>query len=361
MIVNNSLLQWMCVMRYMVFALPLLAFSAGSAFADHPATTIRIDKDGQPHKILTDDKGKNAVKIRLKDEVGGNGSDHASVTIDNQSGGEIKYEIHTHDPLDFIKFHTRDEDDGDVKLPITDTAKAGKKHAHEFYVHLKEGTPAIYQDLVHITVWNAANEKIADTEFDIVASFTPKGGFTKGRPEGYAMWTTPYNGKMMRLDVNDLPIRVYSDDPKQQQLVDHAVEVWNEAGQLAIKKDFFVVHPKADGADCPIAWKDKLEGKVLGLAYVRGDAPYMKVEMLRHGADAVEAEKVKHAETLIQELGHVLGLDHSRERGDLMFKFGDKARSSKLVYVKITERDYAAVNWLYSQPFDEHCVKHKCR
>jgi hypothetical protein len=244
--------------------------------------------------------------------------------------------------------------------------KKGATDRYPFYIFLKNGQSGVYQDVVHVTVWDAKGKQLATKEFEVVATFLPKGGFNKNRPQGYAMWTMD-DGRIRRVDEQYLPLRIFSGDSQQRQVVERAMTVWNQAGRSAgIKKPFFELVSKKENADGWIEWKDKMNANYTGLAHLtdygnfstvgRVEAQASSIEMLRLGKNVPDKLRASMAETLIQELGHLLGLGHSEGKDDVMSQ-GHPPHHADLRFVSLSSRDFAAMSWLYAQPFNpKSCV-----
>ncbi len=176
-------------------------------------------------------------------------------------------------------------------------------------------------------------------------------------PVGAARWNKPdryeavmQEGLPMRRHLRHLPLKVYSDhvhtgDTATQYalVMRRAVEVWNAVGrENGLDRDFFKIVEQSGGADIRVDWTGKrLLPNSQGTAYP-SDGLIGMMPLGRYGGSG------NAAETLLQELCHMLGVSHSEMRADIMFP-GAHTHNPDLAKLTVTARDKQMLDWLYQQ------------
>lgn len=181
----------------------------------------------------------------------------------------------------------------------------------------------------------------------------------KPAPVGVTRWTKPdryeavmQEGLPMRRHLRNLPLKVYSahahtgDTAAQYELVmRRAVEVWNAVGrENGLNRDFFNIVQQPGKADIRVDWTGKhLLPNSQGTAYP-SDRLIGMMPLGRYGGLGSAAE------TLLQELCHMLGVAHSEVRGDILFA-GAHGHNPDLTRLRltVTVRDKQMLGWLYQQ------------
>lgn len=160
------------------------------------------------------------------------------------------------------------------------------------------------------------------------------------------------NGKIMRwtfmpLNVYIAPMKFYSkqgEDMKYRAFVIRALNEWETSTKGKIR--FKVVNTLLE-SNVNIDWK-RVERKALGHCYFSYDASNRLygaevaiglTEGIVH-ADYMDEGEVYH--TILHEIGHAIGLGHSKNPKDIMYTPHQKGIN------KISEGDSLTVNWLYT-------------
>lgn len=157
-----------------------------------------------------------------------------------------------------------------------------------------------------------------------------------GRPGGYD--TLVVNGLPARLDPRTLPIRVYSNDGRYHTAFTQGITLWNHTGLGT----FFTVSPQHE-ADLIVDWSG--QGVSAG---ARAETRFRTSnQMVVPQSIVVRPGQLGMGDlgqVMTHELGHVLGLDHSSVRSDVMYR--SEQRSGR---AELTSRDLQMLRWLYSQ------------
>lgn len=340
-------------LRQSIAALILLGSGPGAGLSQ----TIVIDSDG----LRTDGKA-----IILRCALGDEGSEHANLTLVNRSRADIRYSAHLHQSeAPFVRFHREDGLPGDLDGPpggVLNTTD-DTRDVFPVYVLKREGRPGTYQDSIGVEAWDVGGgRRLGYAEVAVVATFSPRGVKT-ARPAGFEMWEI-VPGRLVRLRLSDLPLRVYSNHadlpgaaPQEAEslarIAARAISVWNEAALGAKLPRPFVLAADARQADVTIDWSgDGLGADVLGQARLVRASPVVAdgVVMQRPSGDRPESII---AEDLLQELGHLLGLGHSQDANDMMGQHRHAPAEYRihepLEFVEVTQRDLSALAWLYAQ------------
>lgn len=166
---------------------------------------------------------------------------------------------------------------------------------------------------------------------------------TDGRVAGYD--TITYQGQPCAVNRQNLPLLVYSSSPGQAHLLQYAAQTWNEAGQrMGGIKFIEVINGPAHGA-IEVDWSGRgMPAGAAGLTTMMKSRDGVRVTGI--GIKPMRsASQTKLIEVLSHEIGHALGLDHSDDRGDLMYR---STRPQSERRQMLSERDFQMLQWLYS-------------
>ena len=166
-------------------------------------------------------------------------------------------------------------------------------------------------------------------------------------PSGYSV--SRQFSKPCRINTANFPWHVYSTDPRFNAFMNQALVSWNAEGTRLGFGPFFLPASTPEGAELVVDWSgtglpsDKAAGVFwdINLGYKR----VLKISV-EGGYRVPDGNK---AQILLQEFGHVLGLDHSQDRDDIMFETMHTRRMYRVTDARLTQRDRAALEWLYSQ------------
>lgn len=167
-------------------------------------------------------------------------------------------------------------------------------------------------------------------------------------PEGYRV--SRQFGKPCRIDTLAFPWRVASSDTRFSSVVEHAVATWNAESLRLGLGQFFKFSQTPESAQLVIDWSGQdLPGDKAGGVFWDANLGYKRVlKVSMDGGHRVP--QGNRAEILMQELGHVLGLGDSSEPSDIMYPIMRTRRLARVSRAGLSQRDKAAITWLYSQP-----------
>lgn len=160
-------------------------------------------------------------------------------------------------------------------------------------------------------------------------------------PGGYEILRV--DGAVVRARAEDLPFRLYSEDARQARVLAHALATWNTAGQGT----FFVLVADPRQADLELDWTGR------GLRPQAAGMTRMTLSAARAVPRGIVIDGSRPEGTLtavlIHELGHVLGLDHSRVPADIMYETEQNCDALPAEALGLSNRDRKALAWLYGQ------------
>jgi hypothetical protein len=168
----------------------------------------------------------------------------------------------------------------------------------------------------------------------------PDGGQNTGRQTGYDLL---FPSKIVRWDASAFPINVYitapphsgSDAAKLLSTAKEALSTWD--GQIEGMPVLFRYVDGSASYDIIVNWQDDTPGAYT-VATDKGDR--IVIRKIAINQNLIDPEQVKPL--LAHELGHVLGLGHSKIRGDLMYPAIVPGTT------ELTERDHYMIAWLYA-------------
>ncbi len=159
-------------------------------------------------------------------------------------------------------------------------------------------------------------------------------GASVGQPSGYAYIQN--QGRPIRLDPRILPLTINAGGGQGDQVISRSIQSWNNAG---IGQVFALTNGQAD---LTIDWSGSKvsSGARAETRMIRSSSHVIPTDLSVRtaGRSGDQLERV-----MTHELGHVLGLDHSQDRRDVMYSSEQNASS------RLTSRDVAMAQWIYSQ------------
>jgi hypothetical protein len=281
----------------------------------------------------------------------GQRSAYSYLSFINKSAYKVKIAIHTHSDFDFVHFV---DDKGNTGHKITITLKPYGSYKLKSYAYMPSGTPQVYNDELGMDVlyYNTLGQSVKKAYFEV--------GFTaylyEGNSTTYFTRPTGYNAIMVgnlpaRWNISDLPLSIYSNHSSYgysnyDAVLQKAINVWNAAGKsIGLNVNFFSLTSNYSTADIKMDWS----GKVIRESGMRN-----ALGIAVPGRNIVGMWPLKYysglgqaGEVLCQELCHLLGLEHSSYRYDIM---NGTARGHwhNLSKIQITERDRQMLGWLYT-------------
>jgi len=271
----------------------------------------------------------------------------------NQSGGTVNIRAHIHHHLTFIYF-VDSENNADHNISIN--IPSGRKYTLRVISKLSSGSPIVYNDQLGFDL-TYQDGRTAYFELKASAYFHKNiGGSTStsfSRPSQYGYigygYKEVFSGKAMRWDKSDFPLTIYSNhtyfgySKEYTAVVQKAINVWNNAGRsIGLTTNIFELTNNQNYADIKMDWSGQsVPQGALGVAMPGKNLIGMLPLNRYNGLGA-------SGETLIQELGHLLGPVHSHVRYDVMNGTAH-GHWHDLTQIQLTERDRQMLGWVYSQ------------
>lgn len=264
----------------------------------------------------------------------------------NQSPYSITIVAHIHHHLTFIYFV---DDDNKADHEININIPAGSSYTLNVIAKLSSGDPIVYNDKLGFDV-RYQNNATAYFELDASAYFYDNSDNTSTsftRPVGYNYISV--NGLPARWSISDLPLTIYSNHTQYgfssdyNDVLEKAVNMWNAAGKsVGLNVNFFEVINSSSNADIQMDWSGMyVPNGALGVAYPQRNIVGM---LPLHRYDHLGAA----GETLCQELCHLLGVEHSNVKYDIMNGTAH-GHWHDLSQIQMTERDRQMLGWLYTR------------
>jgi len=292
----------------------------------------------------------------------GDWTNYQYVELSNKSGHQVTVSVHLHDELPFIYFVNSQNN---AVREISVDMPANSTYTLKVIAKLASGRPVVYNDLLGLDILYE-NKGSSYIELKASAYFREKeashghhgdasntSGTSTGsfnRPSGYEYIAV--NNQPARWNVDDLPLTMYSNHAAYgfpndySTVVQKAMSMWNAAGRsVGLTVDFFKMVNDPSRADIQIDWSGKVikesgADNALGIAYPGRNLVGMWPFDRYNGIGAV-------GETLCQELCHLLGVEHSEVRYDIMNGTAH-GEWHDLSEIEITSRDRQMLGWLYS-------------
>ena len=275
------------------------------------------------------------------------------VEFNNQSGGTVSIRAHIHHHLNFIYF-VDSENNADHNINIT--IPSGRKYTLRVISKLSSGSPIVYNDQLGFDL-TYQDGRSGYFELRASAYFHNKSGgnsstsFSKPSNYGYIGYgyNEVFSGKPMRWNKSDFPLTVYSNhtyygyNREYAAVVQKAINVWNNAGRsIGLNTNIFELSDNSSYADIKMDWSGQsVPQGALGVA-MPGRNLIGMLPLNRYGGLGAAGE------TLVQELGHLLGPVHSHVKHDVMNGTAH-GHWHDLTEIELTERDRQMLGWIYSQ------------
>lgn len=171
-----------------------------------------------------------------------------------------------------------------------------------------------------------------------------RGPVGPGAPSDYGVIRE--GGQFVRVADEDLPVRVYSNDQRFDDVMRHAIAEWNSAGAGQL----FAQVSTPEQADYTVDWSGRgLPREAAGVCVMEPGRDGLRVTGLTIDTRRRNVPRGNLTEVLLQEMGHSLGLNHSDNPEDIMYDTMHEQALRNVTDARITQRDKQMITWLYSQ------------
>ena len=283
----------------------------------------------------------------------GDWAGYKHVVFYNSSYQDIRITAHIHHHLQFIYFV---DDQNIASHEININLPAGTHYSLNITSKMEQGESIVYNDMMGFDV-AYGDGRTGYFEINVSAYFYNSLVTSTTKPEGYHYWGL--NNIPRKIPNRHLPVKVYSNHLSMgvsndwTQIIRKAIDTWNNAASsINLPKNFFEITNNYWEAGLTIDWSGGgLPANALGVAKLSESNPtyIMGVTMRPPGSDNFG----RTAEVLIQEMGHILGLEHSDNEDDLMNGTAHGHIHSDLAQVELTLRDRQMLRWLYTY---QNCI-----
>lgn len=274
------------------------------------------------------------------------------LTLTNRSAYQVQVKVHTHSDWDFIVFT---DDSGNKGNRITITLSPNSTYRLRVHGYRTSGMNGAFNDDLGLDVaffyGNGQKQSSSYFEYPVSAYFksaSASGNSSTGfsKPPNYNY--IELNGLPARWDLSNLPLKVYSNHRQfgyaadYDKVVNRALLVWNNVAEsIGLPQGFFQLVDAAAQANISMDWSGRYVPRgALGIARP-GDNLVGMLPLQRYNSEG------QAAEVLLQEMNHLLGVEHSGVEDDIMHGTAH-SHGHELSEVRITDRDRQMLGWLYT-------------
>lgn len=281
----------------------------------------------------------------------GTSTPYKYLTFTNRSVYRMKIKVHTHSDWDFIVFM---DDQGDTGNRITITLSPNSTYRLRVHGYRASGMNGAYNDDLGLDVAclyaNGQTQSSGYFEYPVSAYFrsakasgSSATGFSKPANYNYI----EINDLPARWNVSSLPLKVYSNHRRfgygadYDKVVNRALLIWNNVAEsIGLPSGFFQLVEDASQATISMDWSGRYVPRgALGIAKP-GEKFVGMLPLQRYNNEG------QAAEVLLQEMCHLLGVEHSGVEDDIMHGTAH-SHGHELSEVGITDRDRQMLGWLY--------------